>query len=137
MGDHGGTLKIKYDVIRTKTKLSLTRFTGTIGMLKFDEKTFLLLFSIYTTFGLYNYQGIKDKIHVKCDVIDGSVVKGIREPGLFRFISSKSPGSQVFCQLETIQYRKINKCVFNTITFYLDNKNDEKVDLVKETLTFT
>ena len=43
-----------------------------------------------------------DEIHLKCDVIDGSVVNGIREPRPFSFISDKPNGFKVFCEPETI-----------------------------------
>ena len=33
-----------------------------------------------------------DKTHSECDVIDGSVVNGIREPILFSFTLDKKPG---------------------------------------------
>ena len=57
-------------------------------------------------------------MHLKCDFIDGSVVNGIREPILFSFIPDKPAGYKVFCELETIRYKKINKLVLNTITIY-------------------
>ena len=46
------------------------------------------------------------KIQMKCDVIDGSVVNGIREPILFIFILKKPAGYRVFLNLK--QYT-INK----------------------------
>ena len=42
MGDHEGTLQIDYEDISKKTKLLLTRFSGTFGTLEVDEKSFLL-----------------------------------------------------------------------------------------------
>ena len=49
-----------------------------------------------------------DEIHWKCDVIDGSVVNGLRQPTLFSFVLDKPSGYEVFCEPETIHYRKIN-----------------------------
>ena len=46
-----------------------------------------------------------DKVTLKCDVNDGSVVNGIREPKLFSFILDKAAGYKVFCQPETIQFK--------------------------------
>ena len=43
----------------------------------------------------------------------------------------------MFHQPETIHYEKIKKSVLNTITFYLEDGNNEEVDFNKETLTFT
>ena len=42
------------------------------------------------------------KIHLKCDVIDGSVVNGSRQPILYSFVLDKPSGVEVFCQPETI-----------------------------------
>ena len=78
-----------------------------------------------------------DKIHLKCDIIDGSVQDGVRQPILFSFVLDKPSGYKVFCQPETIHYKKINKSVLNTITFYLEDDNDEEVNFNGETLTFT
>ena len=36
--------------------------------------------------------GTRDKIHLKCDVIDGSVVNGLRQPILFSFTLDKPSG---------------------------------------------
>ena len=47
-----------------------------------------------------------DKIHIKCIVIDGSVVKGIREPLLFSFLLYKFSGYKVFCDSQTIPKTK-------------------------------
>ena len=76
-------------------------------------------------------------MHLKCDVIDGSVVDGIRQPILFSFVLDKLPGYKVFCEPETIHYKKVNKSVLNTITFYLEDDNNEEVKFNGETLTFT
>ena len=43
----------------------------------------------------------------------------------------------MFCEPETIHYKKINKSVLNTATFYLEDDNNEEVKLIGETLTFT
>ena len=54
----------------------------------------------------------------------------------YSFVLDKKPGYKVFSEPETIHY-KINKSVLNTITFYLENNNNEAVDFNGETLTFT
>ena len=74
---------------------------------------------------------------MKCDIIDGTLVDGIRQPILYSFVLDKKPGYKVFCEPETIQYKKINKSVLNTITFYLEDDNNKEVDFNQETLTFT
>ena len=40
MGDHEGALQIDYDDISMKTKPVCSRFGGTFGSLRFDEKSF-------------------------------------------------------------------------------------------------
>ena len=78
----------------------------------------------------------KDKIHLKCDCVDGSVVNGLRQPILFSFMLDKHPGYKVFCEPETIHYKK-NESVSQTITFYTENDNHEEVSLNEKTLIFT
>ena len=74
---------------------------------------------------------------MKCDVIDGSVVNGLKRPILYSFVSDKLPGYKVFCETETIHYKKLNKSILNTIIFYLENDNNKEVKFNQETLTFT
>ena len=74
---------------------------------------------------------------LKCDCIDGSIQDGVRKPILFSFVLDKKPGYKLFLEPETIHYKKINKSVLNTITFYLENNNNKEVDFNGETLTFT
>ena len=47
-----------------------------------------------------------DKILFKCDVIDGSVVNGIREPKLLSFKLDKPKRYRVLCEPETVHYKK-------------------------------
>ena len=81
--------------------------------------------------------GSTNKIHLKCDVINGSIVDGFKQPILYSFVLDKLPGYKVFSEPETIHYKKINKSVLNTITFYLEDDNNEEVNFNGETLTFT
>ena len=77
-----------------------------------------------------------NKIHLKADVIDGSVVNGIRHPILFSFVLDKPAGYKVFCEPETLHYKK-NKSVLKSITFYLEADNNREVGFNGEMLTFT
>ena len=115
---------------------------------RFDEKSFfstILGFKLYWDYKHYNEyisQKIVDlsstnKIHLKCDVIDWSIVRGLRQSILFNFILDKPAGYKVFCEPETIHHKKTNKSVLNTITFNLEDDKNEKVDFNGETLTFT
>ena len=74
---------------------------------------------------------------MKCDCIDGRVQNGVRQPILFSFVLDIPAGYKVFCEPETIHYKKINKAVLKTITFYLEDDNKEEVILNGETLSFT
>ena len=74
---------------------------------------------------------------MNCDAIDGSVVNGVRQPILYSFVLDKPSGHKVFSEPETIHFKKINKSVRNTITFYLEDDKNEQVDFNGETLTFT
>ena len=120
----------------------MTRFGGTFGTLKCDEKSFFNTLLGFTPFwdykpptnafhadspGVYTSEKIlnsstMNEIHLKCAVIDGSVVNGSRQPILYSFVLDKSSGYKVFCELETIHYKN-KKSILNTITFYLKDDN--------------
>ena len=136
---------IEYDDINMKTKLVVQ--SGIIAV-RFDEKSFFSTILGFTSgwdykhYNKYISQKIvnlsnTNKIHLKCDVIDGSVVNGLRQPILYSFVLDKKPGYKVFSEPETIHYKKMNKSVLNTIKFYLEDDNNEEVDFNGETLTFT
>ena len=65
---------------------------------------------------------------MRCDVIDGSIVGGLRQPIFFSFVQDTPNGCKVFCEPETIIYEKIKGFVLYTITFYLEDGNNEEVD---------
>ena len=73
---------------------------------------------------------------MKCFVIDGSVVNGLNKPILFSFVLDKPSGYKVFSEPENNTLQKIKKSVLNTITFYLEDDNNEEVHFIGETLTF-
>ena len=74
---------------------------------------------------------------MKCDVSDGSVVNGIREPIPFSFFLDKPAGYKVFCEPKAMHCKMKNKSVLNTISFDSKDDNHEEVDFNGETLTFT
>ena len=136
---------ISLDDISKKSKLVLR--PGIIAI-KFDEKSFfstILGFNNGWDFKHYNQyisQKIEslsstNKIHLKCDFIDGSVVNGTRQPIVSSFVLDKPSGYKVFCKPETIHFKKINKSVLNTNTFYLEDDNKEEVNFNGETIIFT
>ena len=138
-------IDIQYDGITMKTKLDVK--AGIIAI-RFDEKSFfntILGFTPgwdYKHYNKYISQKIvnlsnTNKIHLKCDCIDGTIQDGIRQPILFSFVLDKPAGYKVFCEPESIHYKKQNKSVLDTITFYLEDDNNEEVNFNEETLTFT
>ena len=141
----GNVIDIEYDDITMKTKL-VVRY-GIIAI-RFDEKSFFSTILGFTSGWDYEFYdkytsqkilnlGSTNKINLKCDVINGSIVDGFRQPILYSFVLDKLPGYKVFSKPETIHYKKINKSVLNTITFYLEDDNNKEVNFNKETLTFT
>ena len=115
---------------------------------RFDEELFLntiVGFNPYWDYKHYNEYisqkfvnlSITKKIHLKCDVIDGSILSRLRQPKFFGFVLDKPAGYKVFREPETIHFKKLYKSALNTITFYLEKDNHEKVDFIGEQLTFT
>ena len=79
-----------------------------------------------------------DKVHLKCDCVDGSIVNDKREQNLLRFFflvllrdkkSIKEPN--------IILYKKINKTRLDKIQFFLQDNNHNRVDFNRETLTLS
>ena len=78
-----------------------------------------------------------DKVHLKCDCVDGSIVNGIREQILFSFNLSAPPGYKIIKEPTTVLYKSINKTRLDIIQFFLEDSNHNPVDFNGETLTFT
>ena len=127
-----------------------------LGTLRFDERSFFhtllgygpywdykptnsnhdAIPGVYTSDKLLLALNTINKIHLKCDCTDGSIQDGVRQPILFSFTLDKPDGYKVFCQPQTVHYKKINKYVLHTITLYLKDDNNEEVDFNGETFTF-
>ena len=149
---HSDIIEIEYDDISMKTKFILKyndwRENFGLGTLRFDKKSFFCTllghdpYFDYKVPGVYNSDKILNlnttiKIHLKCDCIDGSIENGLRQTILYSFILDKPSGYKIFSEPETIHYKKINKSVLNTITFYLEDDNYKEVHFNGGTLTFT
>ena len=78
-----------------------------------------------------------DKIHLKCDCIQGSIVNGIREPILYSFGLSSPPGYKMCNEPRVKFFTKINKSVLSQITFYIEDDDHKSVDFNNETISFT
>ena len=83
-----------------------------------------------------NITGI-DKIHLKCDCIQGSFVNGIREPILYSFALSSPPGHNIYKEPRVKLFKKVNKSVLSHITFYFEDDDYKPVDFHGETISFT
>ena len=106
---------VRLDDITRKTKMVVG--SGIIAI-RFDEKSFfstILGFTAGWDYKHYNqylsqkvvHLSSTNKIHLKADVIDGSIVDGVRQPILYSFVLDKPSGYKIFCEPETIHYKKI------------------------------
>ena len=83
-----------------------------------------------------NITGI-DKVHLKCDCIDGSIMNGTREPILYSFALDQPPGHKIYKEPKVKLFKKINKSVLSHITFYFEDDDYRAVDFNGETISFT
>ena len=145
-------VNITIDDIRIKSNLKINQ------TLKFTEKSFFytilgftqsrsyplddidgfyqLIAGSYKSDRPFNITGI-DKIHLKADCIQGSIVNGVREPILFSFALSSPPGHKIIKKPRVKLFKKVNKSVLSHITFYLEDDDHKPVYFPGETITFT
>ena len=83
-----------------------------------------------------NITGI-DKILLKCDCIQGSIVNGVREPILYSFALSSPPGHKIYKEPRIKLFKNVNKSVLSHITFYFEDDHYKPVDFHNETISFT
>ena len=83
-----------------------------------------------------NFTGI-DKIHLKCDCIQGSIVNVVREPILYSFALDQPPGYKIYKEPKVKFLKKINKSVLSHITFYFEDDDHKTVDFNGESISFT
>ena len=83
-----------------------------------------------------NITGI-DKIHLKSDCIQSSIVNGVREPVLFSFGLSSPPGNKINKEPRIKLFKKINKSVLSHITFFFEDDDHKPVGFNVETISFT
>ena len=95
-----------------------------------------LIAGLYKSDKPINITGI-DKVHLKCDCIQGSKVNGVREPNLFSFALSSPPGHKIYKEPRVKLFKKVNKSVLSHITFYFEDDDYKPVDFNNETISFT
>ena len=78
-----------------------------------------------------------DKVALKCDCIDGSIVNGVREPLLYSFALDKPPFHKIIKEPKIKLFKKVNKSVLPHIRFYLEDDDHKPVDFNNETLSYT
>ena len=83
-----------------------------------------------------NITGI-DKVHLKCDCIQGSIINGVRESILYSFALSSPSGHKIYKEPRVKLFKKIIKSVLSHITFYFEDDDHKAVDFNGETVSFT
>ena len=82
-----------------------------------------------------NITGI-EKIHLKCDCLQGSIVNGKREPLLFSFALPSPPGHKKYKEPRIKLFKKVNKSVLSHISFCLEDDNYKPIDFIGKTISF-
>ena len=132
----------KFDLI--PNTISMKSVLTTSNNIQFNSKLNTVLGFTHTVYPPGTHTSEKpvmitttDKVHLKCDCVDGSIVNGIREQILFSFNLSAPPGYKIIKEPTTVLYKSINKTRLDTIQFFLEDSNHNPVDFNGETLTFT
>ena len=100
------------------------------------ERFYQLIAGLYKSERPINITGI-DKVHLKCDCVDGSIMNGTREPILYSFALDQPPGHKIYKEPKVKLFKKINKRVLSHITFYLEDDDYKPVDFNYEIVSFT
>ena len=104
----------------------------------FDDKDgfYQLIAGSYQSDKPINITGI-DRILLKSNCIQGSIVNGIRKLILFSFALSSPPGHKIYKEPRVKLFKKINKSVLSHVTFYFEDDDHKPVDFHNETISFT
>ena len=131
-------LKINQTLIFTNKRFfyTLLGFTQSHqGPLNDIERFHQTLPGSYKSDKPFNITGI-NKVHLKCNVVDGSIVNGVREPTLYSFALDQPPGHKIYKEPKVKLFKKINKSVLSHLTFYLEDDDYKAVDFNGETVSF-
>ena len=100
------------------------------------EGFFHLIPGIYKSDKPINITGT-DKVPLKCDCINGSIVNGVREPILYSRALSSPATHKIFKEPRIKLFKKINNNVLSHIRFYFEDDDHKLVDFNGETISFT
>ena len=78
-----------------------------------------------------------DKIHLKYDCINGSIINGFQQPTVYSVVLNKLPDFEVFCELETLQYKNNIQICFEFCNIFFEDDDQERDKFNVETLNFT
>ena len=136
-------LKSNLKIIQTLTFTNKSFFYTLLGFtqshqgpLNDIEGFYQILRGSYKSDRPINLTGI-DKIHLKCDCIQGSILNGVREPILYNFALSSPKGHKIYKEPSIKLFKKINKSILSQITFYFEDDDHKAVDFNNETISFT
>ena len=100
------------------------------------EGFYQILSGLYKSDKPVNITGI-DKVHLKCNVVDGSIMNGTRESILYSFSLDQPPGHKIYKEPKVKLFKKINKSILSHITFYFEDDDYKPVDFNNEIVLFT
>ena len=100
------------------------------------EGFYQLIAGLYKSERPINFTGI-DKVHLKCDCIDGSIMNGTREPILYSFSLDQPPGHKIYKEPKVKLFKKIKKSILSHITFYFEDDDYKPVHFNNEVVLFT
>ena len=106
------------------------------GPLNDNEGYYQILPGNYKSDRPINIAGV-DKVHLKCNCIQGSIMNGISQAILYSFGLTSPPGYKICKEARVKLFQKINKSVLSHITFYFEDDDHKPVDFQNETISFT
>ena len=78
-----------------------------------------------------------DKVHLKCDYLNGSIVNGCRQPILYSFALDQPPGHKIYKVPRIGLLKRLIKSLLSHIFFYLEDDDHKSINLNGETINFT
>ena len=79
---------------------------------------------------------VVDKVQLKCDCVNRSIVNGCRQPTLFSFALISPPVHKTMQEPKVKLFKKISKSVLSHITIFIKDDDHEAVDFNNEMISF-